>query len=73
MDNTSPIIDIVSPKTAYKFIDLVFIKGSIRDEYLDSYDISIADGENPSDESFRFLKSVNNDKIILLFKVTLQY
>lgn len=62
VDNTSPNIDIESPLTNSKFIDMLFIKGSISDEYLDTYEIFVAKGESPAINDFTLIKKINNTK-----------
>ena len=62
VDNTVPDVILTSPANNSKFIDLVFLKGTITDDHLDSYEVYIANGENPSDNSYNLIKSINNPK-----------
>ena len=62
VDATAPIISISNPAMNSKFIDLVFLKGTVEDPHLLSYDVMIARGENPVQSDYTLLKTVDNPK-----------
>ncbi|MCR2033420.1 DNRLRE domain-containing protein [Anaerofustis stercorihominis] len=62
VDATAPVISISKPAMNSKFIDLVFLKGTVEDPHLLSYDVMIANGENTVESDYTLVKTVDNPK-----------